>query len=195
MENINTILKKFDILTKKWMTTVDYSNGGYYQLTPELRKIEIDLSELKDSFSLLINFSSKKEKFNYFTKLKKIIDKNNILNLSDNELSNLFWWEYKTFKNRPGDYKPTGGSTNITIEDIVNSLEKFDWSYEMSDDNRIWTRGKAKREEIGKKIDEFLDAYPNQKAKLFSVLKKVFNKDGRKHFFDPSDFSSELRGL
>jgi len=194
MENISSILKKYDILTKKWMDTVDYHNGTYWQ-SPEMRSIENQINKNRDYLQICVNFLSKKEKYNLFLKLKKIIDKNNVLKLSDSELTEYFWWDYKNFKNNPQDYKPANSSTNITLEDIVRSLEKFDWSYEMSDDNKIWTAGKAKRAEIGKMIEEFLEAYPNQKMNLFSTLKKVFTKNGRKSFFEPSDFSPMLRKL
>lgn len=194
MQDLNKILKRLDVLIKKHIDAINYDDG-VYQYTPEVMKIESELSDLKDTIHFESNLLSKPQRFNFFLKIKKVIDSNNIINLSDSVINRVYWGEYQRFKKNPQDYKPKVSFPGLTLDDIVRELESFDWSYEMADDNRIWKNGESHRKEIGEMIDEFIDLNPKLKTKLLQTLKKVFAKGGRRSFFEPVNFSKQLRGI
>lgn len=190
-------LKQFEDIVSKF--EFDYDNN-YKGFTSD----SITLKKLTDY--IFTRNNSDTQDYKYKVAIVKIIDKarkNFKFKMTDSEINYWLFSDYKetkTYKNKP----VKKAVSNITISDIKNALENFDWAYSMADSSNmgrstynsvnVGARGRKRQEEIGKMIDEFIDSNPRKMKDLKLMIKSVFDHT-RRMFLDPVDFSKKLKGL
>jgi uncharacterized protein YaaW (UPF0174 family) len=59
---------------------------------------------------------------------------------------------------------------NITLDQIVDRMKNHDWSYDYSDDHRVWERGAANQKQIANMVKEFFENSNMTKQELLSTL-------------------------
>lgn len=50
-----------------------------------------------------------------------------------------------------------------TIQEYVEALHKHDWTYEYSDDHRVWEEGNKKKKELNRMFDQLLEEGYNRR--------------------------------
>ena len=58
----------------------------------------------------------------------------------------------------------------VSFQDIVNELERYDWYHDYSDSSDVWKRGVAHRKKIVGMMGAYMMAHPTTKQELLNQL-------------------------
>jgi len=64
-------------------------------------------------------------------------------------------------------------SEAVSMGDLEKAADKFDWSYEFSDDHRYWVAGDKQKKELAKMISDLLKQNPGDEKKIIVLLNKI----------------------
>lgn len=77
-------------------------------------------------------------------------------------------------------------------EQILNALQKHDWSYEFSDDHNVWQRGRDSLNKIKRMLQEVKENQPELTYIVKEFYEKQVTEKFRKHFFGSAGYYSVL---
>jgi hypothetical protein len=58
----------------------------------------------------------------------------------------------------------------ITLQDIIDQLNSYDWTHDYSDDHRVWERGAAHRKKIVGMMQSYVGSNPTTKQEFLDQL-------------------------